>query len=178
MPKISVKIATANQLRIIIRELKAEIKELRDLRGRLSILLRNIAEALYGPPPPDSTWDWSQLPLRVEVVMKALQMMAGSGHPLQKLASVVVDRVMADPTPEKTTELQALLKYRLGQWLPKLLPLQHRDNCQVCFGYRGGIAGNENIEDGVTICDHCSATLLAFEMAKAKLKCKEKDGHV
>ena len=30
-----------------------------------------------------------------------------------------------------------------------------RDACQICYGAKGGVAGNENIVDGVIICDYC-----------------------
>jgi hypothetical protein len=33
-----------------------------------------------------------------------------------------------------------------------------RDNCQVCEGFRGGVRGNENIVEGITLCDYCSVT--------------------
>jgi len=32
-----------------------------------------------------------------------------------------------------------------------------RDACQICHGAKGGVPGNENIVDGVTICDYCHA---------------------
>ena len=31
------------------------------------------------------------------------------------------------------------------------------DNCEVCFGKSGGVCGNENIVDGVVMCDYCTA---------------------
>lgn len=34
---------------------------------------------------------------------------------------------------------------------------RHGDNCRVCFGIRGGVLGNENIIDGVVMCDYCTA---------------------
>lgn len=30
------------------------------------------------------------------------------------------------------------------------------DNCEVCFGEKGGVRGNENIVDGVCMCDYCT----------------------
>ncbi len=38
------------------------------------------------------------------------------------------------------------------------VPLQ--DYCQVCNGTRGGVPGNENVLDGVIMCDYCSADRL------------------
>lgn len=33
-----------------------------------------------------------------------------------------------------------------------------RDKCQICYGSRGGVYGNENIlPDGTVICDYCHA---------------------
>jgi len=31
-----------------------------------------------------------------------------------------------------------------------------RDNCAKCHGKRGGVPGNENVVNGLTLCDHCS----------------------
>lgn len=47
-----------------------------------------------------------------------------------------------------------------GRWYRKL---RVRDHCEVCHGERGGVRGNENVEevDGqrVVMCDYCSANL-------------------
>lgn len=32
-----------------------------------------------------------------------------------------------------------------------------KDNCQVCEGSRGGTLGNENVVNGVVMCDYCHA---------------------
>jgi hypothetical protein len=32
-----------------------------------------------------------------------------------------------------------------------------RDACQVCDGERGGTPGNENVVNGVIVCDYCHA---------------------
>jgi hypothetical protein len=37
---------------------------------------------------------------------------------------------------------------------------RERDNCEICGGEKGGVPGNENIVDGVRMCDYCHATLL------------------
>lgn len=37
------------------------------------------------------------------------------------------------------------------------------DNCQVCKGHQGGVPGNENIIEGVVVCDYCTATLIEFD---------------
>jgi hypothetical protein len=31
------------------------------------------------------------------------------------------------------------------------------DECSRCHGMRGGVKGNENVVNGVLLCDHCSA---------------------
>jgi len=30
------------------------------------------------------------------------------------------------------------------------------DNCEICKGAKGGIKGNENIVDGIVMCDYCT----------------------
>lgn len=35
-----------------------------------------------------------------------------------------------------------------------------KDNCQMCEGERGGVPGNENIVNGVVMCDFCHADVL------------------
>jgi hypothetical protein len=30
------------------------------------------------------------------------------------------------------------------------------DNCSVCHGLSGGVKGNENIKNGIMVCDYCS----------------------
>lgn len=32
-----------------------------------------------------------------------------------------------------------------------------KDKCEVCEGKRGGIPGNENVVDGIIMCDYCHA---------------------
>jgi hypothetical protein len=32
-----------------------------------------------------------------------------------------------------------------------------KDDCERCLGERGGVPGNENIVDGVVLCDYCTA---------------------
>lgn len=32
----------------------------------------------------------------------------------------------------------------------------HTDNCQVCKGTKGGVKGNENVINGIVMCDYCS----------------------
>lgn len=37
------------------------------------------------------------------------------------------------------------------------------DECQMCLGWSGGAPGNENIIDGVIVCDYCTAKLRRFK---------------
>lgn len=32
-----------------------------------------------------------------------------------------------------------------------------KDDCSRCRGERGGIPGNENVKDGMLVCDYCTA---------------------
>jgi hypothetical protein len=32
-----------------------------------------------------------------------------------------------------------------------------KDACEICKGERGGVPGNENVVEGVTMCDYCHA---------------------
>lgn len=43
--------------------------------------------------------------------------------------------------------------YTLEEVFAKYRP----DNCEVCKGEKGGIRGNENIINGVVMCDYCHA---------------------
>jgi len=37
------------------------------------------------------------------------------------------------------------------------------DNCEICRGAKGGVRGNENIEDNIRMCDYC---LVEYDTAK------------
>ncbi|MBY0550665.1 MAG: hypothetical protein K2W95_25525 [Candidatus Obscuribacterales bacterium] len=37
---------------------------------------------------------------------------------------------------------------------------QKLDNCQVCKGAHGGVPGNENVMNGIVICDYCTVACL------------------
>jgi hypothetical protein len=37
----------------------------------------------------------------------------------------------------------------------KILDYDKKDNCEVCHGANGGVRGNENVVDGVIMCDYC-----------------------
>lgn len=42
--------------------------------------------------------------------------------------------------------------------------------CRVCSGQRGGVQGNDNIVDGVVLCDYCHADYLRAKRKIAQLK--------
>lgn len=46
-----------------------------------------------------------------------------------------------------------------SQSAPSLHAVQPLDNCRICGGHRGGVLGNENVVEGVVVCDYCSARL-------------------
>lgn len=33
---------------------------------------------------------------------------------------------------------------------------KNTDDCEICHGKKGGVRGNENIVDGIVMCDYCS----------------------
>ena len=39
------------------------------------------------------------------------------------------------------------------------------DKCEICGGAKGGVPGNENIVDGLVVCDYCHAMMLMEEEA-------------
>lgn len=59
--------------------------------------------------------------------------------------------VNPDPEFRKTAK-------EVNKLLEELWNMQ-TDNCEICLGESGGTLGNENIIDGVTVCDYCHAEL-------------------
>lgn len=47
-----------------------------------------------------------------------------------------------------------------------------RDACSSCFGKRGGVPGNENIVNGVVLCDYCSADLMLKKVGQTNRETK------
>ncbi len=41
-----------------------------------------------------------------------------------------------------------------------------RDNCQICKGECGGVKGNENIVNGVVMCDYCTSNHFTQESSQ------------
>lgn len=45
------------------------------------------------------------------------------------------------------------------------------DNCEICHGTKGGVEGNENVINGVVVCDYCHTNVReitkAFEAQKS-----------
>lgn len=64
----------------------------------------------------------------------------------------------------KRLRIKAITRTRLGgriRWLEPgetaLVPTHAvRDNCRRCNGAKGGVPGNENVINGVVLCDYCS----------------------
>jgi hypothetical protein len=56
---------------------------------------------------------------------------------------------------KRRTVAQALATVAMveEQWNPPA----DGDNCEICLGRNGGVRGNENIIDGVVMCDQCHA---------------------
>jgi hypothetical protein len=43
----------------------------------------------------------------------------------------------------------------------KTIFAREKDNCEACKGERGGVKGNENVVDGIVLCDYCSVSVSA-----------------
>ena len=48
-----------------------------------------------------------------------------------------------------------------------------KDNCQICHGANGGVKGNENVINGVIVCDYCHVVMSdeGWEPVKEPAKC-------
>ena len=40
------------------------------------------------------------------------------------------------------------------------------DKCKFCLGIKGGVLGNENVVDGVVVCDYCTSILMDMEKSR------------
>jgi len=52
--------------------------------------------------------------------------------------------------------------------MDRVLKVFFPDNCELCHGMRGGYKGNENVDDGVVICDYCSADRMLVQQKEEK----------
>lgn len=50
----------------------------------------------------------------------------------------------------------------------QLPPDETRDACELCNGRSGGVKGNENVIDGIAMCDYCHADILATKKRLAR----------
>ena len=57
-------------------------------------------------------------------------------------------------------------EHMLGLLQDELFRLGVRDRCQICHGNKGGVPGNENVVEGVVMCDYCSADRMNFDRLK------------
>lgn len=53
-----------------------------------------------------------------------------------------------DRQKERSRFYSGIAQAMAGQWT---------DDCEICDGVRGGVPGNENVIDGVVMCDYCHA---------------------
>lgn len=73
-----------------------------------------------------------------------------------------------EPVDDPDQRCNKCIEYRkeqetLGQALSEireqLRNLKH-DKCEFCLGIKGGALGNENVVDGVVVCDYCTVILM------------------
>lgn len=74
------------------------------------------------------------------------------------------------PEDELSTQAQGILQHALfymkgidvpvpGMWSFNFF--DNVDDCQICHGEEGGELGNENLINGVRVCDYCHARMLS-----------------
>ena len=68
----------------------------------------------------------------------------------------VLSRLKRETAPEKHTCSHHPYLTCTACYLTELLKDEF-DNCELCHGTKGGVRGNENIKDGVVMCDYCSS---------------------
>jgi hypothetical protein len=57
------------------------------------------------------------------------------------------------------------------QWIDQEgILFSDRDECEFCLGYKGGVKGNENVINGVVVCDYCHALYMTIRDREKKLK--------
>lgn len=56
-------------------------------------------------------------------------------------------------------KLQSLWDTFLWYMLPRFVYVRLRDRCEICYGHKGGVRGNENIVyvfgNKIRMCDYC-----------------------
>lgn len=68
----------------------------------------------------------------------------------------VISHLQRECAPEKHICPQYPERTCIACCLTELLKDEF-DNCELCHGTKGGVRGNENIKDGVVMCDYCSS---------------------
>lgn len=76
---------------------------------------------------------------------------------LDELGNLLEDKIhllrKLNPNPKLRKTLTAVNELHAELWA------MLTDECEICQGASGGVLGNENIIDGVTVCDYCSVEL-------------------
>jgi len=78
-------------------------------------------------------------------------------------AKAVVTKIRKVPNQpslrKKLAKALTTVSFHEEQWYPP----ENGDACEICLGRNGGTPGNENIVDGVVMCDQCTADTLAMK---------------
>jgi hypothetical protein len=101
-----------------------------------------------------------------------LEMFSERAHAALPMIDRIIDYTREAPFDEED-------EYRLAFWtqlrmhlitvhgVPQVIE-KEKDDCQICQGRRGGVKGNENVDEGVIICDYCSSDRMTFDQVKAE----------
>ena len=76
---------------------------------------------------------------------------------LEQLETLLGDKIHllrnVNPNPKLRKTKTNVIKLHAELWA------MQTDECEFCSGEKGGILGNENIIDGIKVCDYCHAEL-------------------
>ena len=53
--------------------------------------------------------------------------------------------------------------------LRALLKEEEHDKCEFCLGIKGGALGNENVVNGIIVCDYCHVLIIQVRDTKLKI---------
>jgi hypothetical protein len=107
----------------------------------------------------------SELMLQIENMEKELATTKSSISKAEGLLTEIQNMEELDPT---SIGVEHAYGYARALTEVKIIASRYwkPDTCSVCKGTRGGIRGNENIVDGVLICDYCDAKRMDEEKKK------------